>query len=128
MYPDGLRQLIEGWTKNLASGVRLVDPVMSAIAVWWMCACIAVTVHAVRALAGGPDGVAMALVSSAVVACQLRWMWRRVGSFGWWTALTYPIAISVFVVLFVRSAWATLVKRRVSWSGRPIELASRRAG
>jgi 4,4'-diaponeurosporenoate glycosyltransferase len=127
MYPDGLRQLVEGWTKNLASGVRLVDPVMSVIAVWWICACIALTVNAAHALAGGQGGVAVALVSWAAVACQLRWMWRRVGSFGWWAALTYPIATIGFVVLFVRSAWATLVRRRVRWSGRPIELASRRA-
>jgi 4,4'-diaponeurosporenoate glycosyltransferase len=129
MYPDGLPSLVEGWTKNLASGVRLVDPVMSTIAVWWLCASIGLTVNAVHAVAGAQrQGVALALVSWAAIACQLRWMWRRVGSFGWWTALTYPIAMIAFVFLFVRSAWATLVRRRVRWSGRPIELANRRAG
>ena len=129
MYPDGPRQLAEGWTKNLASGAGLVDPVAAAISVWWVSACIAATATALRLVAGhGPHGVFAALACWAVVAVELRWMWRRVGSFGWWAAVLYPIAIVAFVVLFVRSAWATVIRRRVRWSGRPIAITGRRAG
>ena len=53
MYPEGVRQLVEGWTKNLASGVRLVDPVSAAIAVWWVSACIWLTAVALRLVAVG---------------------------------------------------------------------------
>jgi 4,4'-diaponeurosporenoate glycosyltransferase len=126
MYPDGPRQLANGWTKNLASGAKLVDPVASAIAVWWVSACIAFTAMAVRVAAvGAPHSIVLALVCWTIVAAQLRWMWRRVGSFGWFAALLHPIATGAFVALFVRSAWATFVRRRVRWSGRPIALTGR---
>ena len=127
MYPDGVRQLTEGWTKNLASGAGLVDPVAAAIAVWWVTACIGLTVTAVR-LAVGADtyGVVLAVACWAAVACELRWMWRRVGSFGWSAAVLHPAATGAFVALFMRSAWATVVRRRVRWSGRAIAIAGRR--
>src|SRR5690349_6967385 len=50
MYPNGVRQLVEGWTKNLASGVGLVDPLPAAIAVWWVTACIGLTAIALRSV------------------------------------------------------------------------------
>jgi 4,4'-diaponeurosporenoate glycosyltransferase len=62
----------------------------------------------------------------ALVAVQLRWMWRRVGAFGWYAAPLHPIVTVAFLVLFTRSAWATVVRRRVRWSGRPIVLGGRR--
>jgi len=129
MYPEGVRQLAEGWTKNLASGVQLVDPVSAAIAVWWVSACIWLTAVALRLVAVGEQSdIALALACWTAVAVELRWMWRRVGSFGWWTALLYPVSIAAFVVLFIRSAWATVVRRRVQWSGRAVALTSRRTG
>ena len=128
MYPDGVRQLVEGWTKNLASGATRVDPVAALIAVWWVTACIGLTATAVRGFASGDMASALVgLASWATVVGALRWAWRRVGSFGWAAAMLHPIPTVAFVVLFVRSAWATTVRRRVRWSGRPIALAGRRA-
>jgi 4,4'-diaponeurosporenoate glycosyltransferase len=129
MYPDGVRQLAEGWTKNLASGVQLVDPVSATIAVWWVSACLWLTAVALRLAAiGDQRDIALALACWTAVAVELRWMWRRVGSFGWWAALLYPISIAAFVGLFIRSAWTTVVRRRVRWSGRAIALTGRRTG
>ena len=44
MYPSGIRQLYQGWTKNLAGGVRLVSPLPMLGAVLWVAACAAVAV------------------------------------------------------------------------------------
>ena len=129
MYPDGLAQLAEGWTKNLASGAVLVDPVSAAIAAWWVSACLGTTAAALRLVAiGDLRGIVLAFACWTAVAVELRWMWRRVGSFGWCAALLHPISIAAFVGLFARSAWATVVRRRVRWSGRAIALPSRRTG
>jgi len=129
MYPDGVRQLAEGWTKNLASGAGLVDPLAAGVAVWWVTACIGLTATSLRHAVGADwHGLAVAAACWAAIACELRWMWRRVGSFGWLSALLHPVATAAFVMLFMRSAWATVVRRRVRWSGRPIVLAARRTG
>jgi len=128
MYPDGVRQLAEGWTKNLASGAGLVDPLAAGVAVWWVTACIGLTATSLRHAVGADwHGLAVAAACWAAIACELRWMWRRVGSFGWLSALLHPVATAAFVMLFMRSAWATVVRRRVRWSGRPIVLAARPA-
>ena len=116
-------------SKNLASGVQLVDPVSATIAVWWVSACLWLTAVALRLAAiGDQRDIALALACWTAVAVELRWMWRRVGSFGWWAALLYPISIAAFVGLFIRSAWTTVVRRRVRWSGRAIALTGRRTG
>ena len=129
MYPDGVRQLVEGWTKNLASGAGAVDPVAALIAAWWVTACIGLTAMAFRAfVTGDMTSALVGLASWVTVAGALRWVWRRVGSFGWAAAMLHPIPTIAFVILFVRSAWATTVRRRVRWSGRPIALAGRRTG
>jgi 4,4'-diaponeurosporenoate glycosyltransferase len=129
MYPDGLRQLVEGWTKNIAAGARLAHPVSTTIAVWWVSACIGLTFLAARLALGAHDvrSLVAALGCWTAVTVESRWMWRRIGSFGWLAALLHPILTAAFVILFVRSVWLTMVRRRVRWSGRPIALASRRA-
>jgi len=130
MYPDGLRQLVEGWTKNIAAGARLVHPASTMIAVWWVSACIGLTLMSARLALGAHDvrGVVGALGCWLAVTVELRWMWRRIGSFGWLAALLHPILTAAFMIIFVRSAWLTAVRRRVRWSGRQIALAGRRAG
>ena len=47
--PDGLRQLVEGWTKNLAGGPGLAPLVPTLGAVAWVAAAAAVAVQAVSA-------------------------------------------------------------------------------
>jgi 4,4'-diaponeurosporenoate glycosyltransferase len=116
MYPGGLRQLAEGFTKNLAAGVRIARPLTIALVVAWLTLLVQAAVTPVRALAGGGDlGVALALYAAVVV--QVWWAARKVGRFGLVTALAFPVLLAVFLAVFVRSAVATALGR-VSWRGR----------
>jgi glycosyltransferase involved in cell wall biosynthesis len=126
MYPAGTRQLVEGWTKNLTAGSRLTDPVAVAVAVWWVASCLGLGVGAIDTLirsGSTTTELALALAGWLAVSVELRWMLRRIGSFRRWTAVLHPIPLWAFVALFGRSAWLTLVRRRVRWSGRRIALA-----
>jgi 4,4'-diaponeurosporenoate glycosyltransferase len=126
MYPVGTGQLIEGWTKNLTAGSRLTDPVAVGVAVWWVASCLGLGVAAIGTVTrSGSTGteIALALAGWLAVTAELRWMLRRIGSFSGWTAVLHPIPMWAFVALFARSAWLTLVRRRVRWSGRRIALA-----
>jgi 4,4'-diaponeurosporenoate glycosyltransferase len=115
MYPDGLGSLIEGWTKNLAGGAARTPPLAALGALVWVCAGMAVIADAVT------EPSPAVAVAWLVLALQLWWMLRRLGSFHWSTALLFPIPLLAFVGLFVRSAGLRLAGRPVTWRGRRID-------
>lgn len=113
MYPGGLRELLQGWTKGFAAGATgtpagsliLVIAWMSCLMLaplmllltgeWWIwgCACV-------------------------VCALQVAWVARTIGSFGWALMLFYPLPLMTFFGLF---AWSAMRSgRKVTWKGREI--------
>jgi 4,4'-diaponeurosporenoate glycosyltransferase len=117
MYPDGIAQLVEGWTKNLATGARAIPPLRLAACVLW----VAGALSAATALAtAGPA----ALVLYLAFAMQVHLALRRVGRFGWLTAAFYPLALAAFVLLFAASTIATFGRRSVHWRGREIPIGN----
>jgi 4,4'-diaponeurosporenoate glycosyltransferase len=119
MYPDGLRSLVEGFTKNLAGGARAVGPLRSLLVAGWLAACTApiVLVTSLPPMA--------ALVGYALVALQVHVHLRRIGSFGPMTAVLYAVPLLVFLAVFCRSLVLTGLRRRVSWKGRRLPTRSR---
>jgi 4,4'-diaponeurosporenoate glycosyltransferase len=118
MYPAGFGQLVEGFTKNLAVGVRAARPVTVALVVAWLTLLVQAAVAPVRAAFGGVDpGVAAGLYGIVVV--QLWWMVRQVGRFGLATASAFPLLLVTFLAVFARSVVATALGR-VSWRGRRV--------
>ncbi|HEX4903333.1 MAG TPA: glycosyltransferase [Acidimicrobiales bacterium] len=116
MYPGGLGQLVEGFTKNLAAGVRAARPVTVALVVVWLTLLVQAAVAPVRAVLGGSD-VLVALALYAAVTLQVWWMARQVGRFGFLTALAFPALLVTFLAVFARSVVSTL-RGGVSWRGR----------
>lgn len=125
MYPDGPRQLVEGWTKNLAGGAALVRPLSLVLSVWWVTASVSAAIEgiswAVQAASGRPTGW-LPLLLFALMAAQLTVLARRIGSFRWWAGPAFPLLLSGFLVLLVRSAVQRSLRRRVTWRGRVIHL------
>lgn len=121
MYPGGLGDLAEGWTKNFARGAMTTDPLMLAMMIGWVYGAFA---SADAALGGLHQG--MSLMAAAGVAvylayvAQLWWLLRQLGNFGLGTALSYPVALVFFTWVFVRSLYCTLVRNSVRWKGRSV--------
>lgn len=113
MYPDGLRSLVEGWTKNLAGGARLVrwPPLLGALA--WVSGAMAVTAAAAATWAFA--------AAYALYAAQSWWALRRLGSFHPMTAVAFPVPLLAFVTLFLWSSGRRVLGRPVRWRGRAID-------
>jgi 4,4'-diaponeurosporenoate glycosyltransferase len=130
MYPQGPRQLVEGWSKNLAAGAGLVDPAAVAVSVLWIASCLGFGLGGIAtavAVAVDPGSVsaadaAVALGGWLAVAIEMRWLLRRAGDFRWYTWALHLLPVAAFVGLFARSAWLTHVRRQVRWRGRPISI------
>lgn len=113
MYPEGTRQLVEGFTKNFGKGAAATRSATLVLVVAWVTA-------AILAAGGIRRPTPIALLPYAGVVTQLTWMLRRIGRFGWWPALLYPIPLVFFVVVFVRSLVLTYLRKEVTWRGRTI--------
>ena len=118
MYPGGFRPLVEGFTKNLASGAAAVRRTTTVLVVAWFSLLVQAAAAPVLALIRG-GGVGPALLLYALVAAQLWWMGRRLGRFGPWVALAFPVSVVLFASVFARSVWATAAGA-VSWRGRRV--------
>jgi 4,4'-diaponeurosporenoate glycosyltransferase len=107
MYPNGWRELIDGWSKAFATGAARTSPVRFALIAIWI------------------NGAFLALTSPAIYALfalQLAVLLRRVGSYRALTALLYPLPLLFFCAVFARSALAR-TRRSVLWKGRPLHAA-----
>lgn len=123
MYPHGIGDLIEGWTKNFARGAMTTDPLMLILIAAWvsggMAACDAL-LDGLRAGGVWTHWAVAGVIAYGAYALQIHWLLRRLGNFGWLTAATYPLSLVFFMAVFVRSLYLTLIRQRVSWKGRSI--------
>lgn len=122
MYPGGVRQLVDGWTKNFATGAGSTRRWRLAAIVMWVTSLGTAALALDDGLRGELDPV-LGLGLYLAFVMQLGWMFRQVGSFGPITALLFPIPLVGFVVVFLRSLWLTHVRHSVTWRGRAVSTA-----
>ena len=106
MYPGGVRALLAGWTRSLATG--------AAATRWWVALATAAWV---ASLAGGW------LAAPALYPLSALQVWalgRRAGTVRWWAALAFPALVVALVVVVARSAVALALGRDVTWKGRRV--------
>jgi 4,4'-diaponeurosporenoate glycosyltransferase len=121
MYPGGLAQLIEGWTKGFGSGALATRLPFFIMTIAWITGCFGAFVNPLRvALLASPGALAL-LAVYALYTAQIWWMMRRIGSFRPLTALLYPIPLIFFALLMLWSLLTTYVLRSVSWRGRRLD-------
>ncbi len=113
MYPNGLGELIAGWTKGFAAGAGQTPRGTLLLVVAWM---IGLMFAPLGWLMTG-DELRWGAVY-LLCAAQVAWFSRQVGAFRWFSALLYPLPLVFFFVIFAWSAARS--GRQVTWKGREI--------
>ncbi len=113
MYPNGLRELIDGWTKGFAAGAGQTPQGVLLLVVVWM---IGLMLAPIGWLVTG-DGLTWG-AAYLLCAAQVAWFARQIGAFRWLTALLYPLPLIFFFAVFARSARRS--GKQVTWKGRQI--------
>lgn len=111
MYPGGFAALMGGWTRSIATGARFTRWWIGLGVALWMCS-----------VAGG--WLAAPLVYP-LTALQIWVLGRRAGTTHPLAAALFPILVVVFVAIFVRSAFAMVFRRDVTWKGRQVGARTR---
>ena len=120
MFPDGAKAMTDGHARSFASGAGSAPPWLTLAIVAWLVGGITTTRHLLVGVLGSGPVPPAALVLAALYALQLRTMLSRIGNFGWWPAICFPIPIVYFIGVFSLSLFRTLVRGRVSWKGRSV--------
>ena len=110
MYPNGLRELVEGWTKGFASGASRTPLAILLLIVAWM--------TGMMLGAWWVPVTPWVAVVYALYAGQVAMLLRQVGAFRWYTALLYPVPLVFYFAVFTRSALRS--GKQVTWKGRTI--------
>ena len=122
MYPEGLRSLIEGFSKGFGTGANAMSLVSLLMMVCWVTGGVAVTRHLLQAAFWTvPVGLGKWVTLDVFYILQMHWMLRRIGNFGFYTPLFFQLPLLFFVVLFFSSLLRIFVMRRVRWKGRLIK-------
>ena len=72
------------------------------------------------AWAGSTPAVSWYAVFYLCYAAQILWFLRRIGTFGFYTALLFPLPLLFFSVVFAYSLFLFLARKPVSWKDRSI--------
>ncbi len=123
MYPNGLAQLVEGWTKNFASGAVSSHWLLVVLSSAWITGCLSAAMNIARGIAWRNESF---LIGGGVLyvffAFQIHFLLAQLGNFGLATALLYPLPLVFFILIFLRSVFFTAVFGFVTWKGRKIHL------
>jgi 4,4'-diaponeurosporenoate glycosyltransferase len=113
-------ELVQGWSKNFATGARRTPFVRALMVGLWVTAASAGASAVVDALVAGELRLGPGLIYAA--GClQFGLLGRMVGRFGP-AALLWPLLVAFFVTVFAVSVVQTVVLRRVRWKGRTLRL------
>ena len=123
MYPNGIRELINGWSKGFAMGATKTSTSLLIMIVLWIAGSIGTTRCLIEAILA-TNNVHIAISGGIYIlyVAQIYWMLVRIGNFKLYSALFYPIPAAFFVVVFIYSFVRTFLVRSVKWKGREIDL------
>jgi len=113
MYPNGLKELVPGWSKAFASGASRARRSVLALLILWKTGLMLVPIGLAVTANWTQWGIAYLLC-----AAQVAWFGRKVGSFHWSGLVLYPIPLVFFFIVFARSAFQS--GKEVRWKGRVI--------
>lgn len=123
MYEEGIGQLVEGWTKNLATASQSTHRFVMTLIQLWIFGVIMVTLSPIVALCTSSTIALMISVSMYIVyGIHVYILARRAGCFHWSIVIVYPLYVLFFTAIFMYSLYRTHILRSVMWRGRKINV------
>lgn len=121
MYGGGLKSLLEGWIKNIATGATKTPLPLFVMVFLWITSLLSVPVQIIKyAIQGRESLLILYAVLYVVWVFILLFLTRRIGHFKVLASVFYPVLMIVLTGVFSVSAYKKLFGREVTWKGRSI--------
>jgi len=117
MFPEGLGQMSDSWTKAFIHGAAGSDGFVIASAVLWISALWST---ALLLIVPRDYGRLSLSVVYLLLSLQLIWLARQLGSYRFLTCLLYPLPLAYYCAVFGRSAYRRVLHRKTVWRGRKV--------
>ena len=121
MYPEGFKSLIEGWSKNFASGASGVPWQMFVLIYLWIACGTSIFINMASAGFKGQNVIVYILLY-AMYCAAFRLISLQLGNFRWYTSFFYPFFMLCFIVIFLYSIYKKIFIKKVQWKGREIKV------
>ncbi|MER2262207.1 MAG: glycosyltransferase [Psychrobacillus sp.] len=123
MYPEGMKSLIEGWTKNFGTASQSTHPlVMTLISTWISGSFLPIVLLLLAFYIGSVPWITIAFICYVIFMIQFYLTARRTGNFQFYVFIVYPLLFLFFIGIFFWSLVRTKVFRTVTWKGRKINV------
>jgi 4,4'-diaponeurosporenoate glycosyltransferase len=122
MYPGGISQLNQGFTKNLATCAAKTHVRVFLLVALFIASITSPVLHLACSLAGAQPLLLLYGAFYAFWVVVLFFISGRIGRFHPLAVLLYPLPLIMFFAVFVQSFAIRLFRGRVKWKGRAIEL------
>ncbi|MFL0584220.1 glycosyltransferase [Solibacillus silvestris] len=123
MYEEGPKQLLEGWTKNLATASQSTHRfVMMLIQLWIFGVIMAVLAPILAFLTESSVALLCGIIVYLLYGGHVYFLARRAGNFHLMMFLFYPFFVLFFTAVFLYSLYRTHVLHSVMWKGRKIKV------
>ena len=122
MYSGGLRQLLQGWTKNFATGASKTSLPLMLMVVLWLSTCISAVIYFLKLTTDfSIINLAFAVIVYCIVTVELLCAARHIGDFRKWAIVLFPVPLTAFLSIFLVSIFKKVFRIKVRWKGRNIE-------
>ncbi|MDY6833291.1 MAG: glycosyltransferase [Chloroflexota bacterium] len=120
MYPDGFRQLVEGWSKNLGSGAFHIRTSFLLMIFMWITGAFQSFLTLALSLTPPTQITPLYTIPYVLYTIEIGWILKRIGNFHTWVIVLFPIPLIFFAIITTRSLILTYFLKRVKWKGRTI--------
>lgn len=122
MYGNGFKSLLQGWTKNLATGAAKTPFGIGVLVFFFISSLTSVPLQLIRfSILGNLSWIIVYSVLYIIWIVVLLQLIKKVGKFKIWTVLIYPMLLLVFLSVFIVSLIKKIFKLKVTWKGRAID-------
>ena len=122
MYPAGFRSLLQGFSKNLATGAAKTPLWLILLVALFFASIASVPLYLALALLRGETIALLYALLYPVWVLVLFLLGRRIGRFSPVTVLLYPLPLTFYLLIFLYSGLLRLFRCKVKWKGRAVPL------
>ncbi|ASV68680.1 glycosyltransferase family 2 protein [Cytobacillus sp. FSL W7-1323] len=123
MYPEGIKGLIEGWTKSFATASKATHSFITILISLWIAGAFSSVAFILLSL--WQSSLSLLLISLGfylLYIYHLILQSQKIGRFHIASIVLYPFLFCFFTLTFVYSLYLTRIKKRVNWRGRKVKV------
>jgi 4,4'-diaponeurosporenoate glycosyltransferase len=123
MYGGGIKDLLDGWTKNQASGAMKTPVIRFLIVFLWITSCASAPLQIIRSIyLANYIWAAVFFLFFILWMLELRRISTHIGTFKRYVIVLYPVYLVMFCGVFFVSIFKKVFHLKVIWKDREITL------